>query len=115
VERGAQKARLGLIQKALGGVFEACLAEPAMKYNIEIRPSVEKALRKIRDRQLQQRLDAAFEKLSENPRRPGVEKMSGVENRYRFRVGDYRVIFEIHDKVLLVLILAVGDRKDIYR
>ena len=41
--------------------------------------------------------------------------MSGVPNRYRFRVGDYRIIYEIHDAVLVVLILAIGDRKDIYR
>ena len=86
-----------------------------MNYRIEIRPSVEKTLRKIRDPQLQRRIDAAFGKLSENPRRPGVEKMAGIENRYRFRVGDYRIIFEIHDKILLVLILAIGDRKEIYR
>ena len=86
-----------------------------MSYRIEIRPSVEKSLRKIRDQQLQQRLDAAFEKLSENPRRPGVEKMSGFANRYRFRLGDYRIIFEIHVSALLVLILAIGDRKEIYR
>ena len=86
-----------------------------MSYQIKIRPSVEKTLRKIRDTQLQQRLDAAFEKLSENPRRQGAEKMSGFDNRYRFRVGDYRIVYEIHDAVLLVLILAVGDRKEIYR
>ena len=86
-----------------------------MSYQIKIRPSVEKTLRKIRDAQLQQRLDAAFEKLSENPRRQGAEKMSGFDNRYRFRTGDYRIVYEIHDAVLLVLILAVGDRKEIYR
>ncbi len=85
------------------------------RYRIEIRPSVEKTLRKIRDPRLQQRLDAAFEKLAENPRRPGAEKMSGFGNRYRFRVGDYRIVREIFDAVLLVLILAVGDRKEIYR
>jgi mRNA-degrading endonuclease RelE of RelBE toxin-antitoxin system len=38
-----------------------------------------------------------------------------ARNRYRFRVGDYRIVYEIHDAVLLVLILAVGDRKEIYR
>ena len=85
------------------------------RYRLEIRPSVEKTLRKIRDPQLQQRLDAAFENLAENPRRPGAEKMSGYGNRYRFRVADYRIVCEIHDAVLLVLILAIGDRKEIYR
>jgi mRNA interferase RelE/StbE len=86
-----------------------------MNYKLEIRPSVEKTLRKVRDVQLQQRLNGAFEKLAENPRRPGAEKMSGLDNRYRFRVGAYCVVYEIHDASLLVLILAVGDRKEIYR
>jgi mRNA interferase RelE/StbE len=85
------------------------------RYQLEIRPSVEKTLRKIRDARLQQRLDDAFAKLSENPRRMGAEKMSGFDNRYRFRAGDYRIIYEIHDAVLVVLILAIGDRKEIYR
>jgi len=85
------------------------------RYRLEIRPAVEKTLRKIRDVKLQKRLDDAFNKLAENPRRMGAEKMAGFQNRYRFRVGDYRIIYEIHDAVLLVLILAVGDRKEIYR
>jgi mRNA interferase RelE/StbE len=85
------------------------------RYRLEIRPSVEKTLRKIRDARLQRRLAEAFDKLAENPRRVGAEKLAGVENRYRFRVGDYRIIYEIHDAVLVVLILAVGDRKEIYR
>ena len=85
------------------------------RYRLEIRPSAERDLRKIRDARLRQRLDGALAKLAENPRRMGAEKLSGGENRYRFRVGDYRIIYEIHDTVLLVLILAVGDRKDIYR
>jgi len=76
---------------------------------------LQRTLRKIRDVRLQQKLDDAFNKLSENPRRMGAEKMAGFQNRYRFRTGDYRIIYEIHDAVLMVLILAVGDRKEIYR
>ena len=72
-------------------------------------------MRKIPDARLQQRLSEALDKLAENPRRMGAEKLAGGEARYRFRVGDYRIIYEIHDKVLLVLILALGDRKEIYR
>jgi mRNA interferase RelE/StbE len=84
-------------------------------YRLEIRPSVEKTLRKIRDVQWQRRLDEALGKLAQNPRRMGAEKMVGYKNRYRFRVGDYRIIYEIHDAALLVLILVIGDRKEIYR
>ena len=86
-----------------------------MSYRIEVRPSVEKTLGKIRDPRLRNRIDDAFNKLAENPRRMGAEKLAGPDNRYRFRVGDYRIIYEIHDALLVVLVLAVGDRKDIYR
>ena len=85
------------------------------QYRIEIRPSVEKTLGKLRDQELQQMIAQAFAKLSENPRRPGTEKMSGFNSRYRFRVGGYRIVYEIHDSVLLVLILVVCDRKEVYR
>ncbi len=52
------------------------------RYRLEIRPSVEKTLWKIRDAKLQQRLDDAFDKLAENPRRMGAEKMGGFENQW---------------------------------
>ncbi len=52
--------------------------------------------------------------LSENPRPHGSKKLKGFENSYRIRVGDYRVIYEVHDDVLLVLIMKVGPRRNIY-
>ena len=55
-----------------------------------------------------------IEALSENPRPHGVEKLSGKEGFYRIRVGDYRVIYEIQDDVILVLVLRLGHRSDIY-
>jgi mRNA interferase RelE/StbE len=70
-------------------------------------------LRKIQDAKLQRRLDDAFNKLAENPRRIGAEKMAGFESRHRFHVGDYRIVRETHDSVLLILILTVGDHKEI--
>ena len=85
------------------------------QYRLELRPSVVKTLRKVRDAQLQRRFDDALSKLTENPRRMGAEKMAGYDHRYRFRVGDFRIVYEIHDAILLVVILAVGDRKEIYR
>jgi mRNA interferase RelE/StbE len=69
------------------------------QYRLEIRPSVEKTLGKLRDKELQQRIAQAFEKLSQNPRLPRAEKMSDFNNRYRFRVGDYRIFYELLDAV----------------
>jgi mRNA interferase RelE/StbE len=52
--------------------------------------------------------------LADDPRPPGVRKMRGADRQYRIRVGDYRVIYEIHDDVLLVLVIEVGNRREVY-
>ena len=57
-------------------------------------------------------------RLEENPRPPGVEKMETKEKLYRVYAGpgkNYRVIYQILDEVLLVLVVKVGDRKEVYR
>ena len=51
-----------------------------------------------------------------DPRPNGVEKLAGGDvSRYRVRVGDYRIVYRIDDQVLTVLVLKVGDRKEVYR
>jgi len=55
------------------------------------------------------------EALADEPRPHGVEKMSGEKNAYRVRVGDYRIIYEIHDAVLIVVVVRVGHRREVYR
>ena len=60
------------------------------------------------------RIMEAIERLTENPRPRGSTKMKGTLNKYRIRVGDYRVIYEILDKELVVLIIRVRHRKDAY-
>lgn len=56
-----------------------------------------------------------IESLAGNPRPNGSIKLSGKEDMYRIRVGDYRIIYEVQDKVLLILVLRVGHRRDVYR
>ncbi len=53
--------------------------------------------------------------LSENPSPPGCEKLAGRENRYRVRQGRYRIVYSIEDRVLMVYVVKVGHRKDVYR
>jgi mRNA interferase RelE/StbE len=53
--------------------------------------------------------------LAENPRPEGYLKLKGTQNQYRIRIGDYRVRYEILDQRLIVLVIAVAHRKDIYR
>ncbi|HLG40988.1 MAG TPA: type II toxin-antitoxin system RelE/ParE family toxin [Chitinophagaceae bacterium] len=52
--------------------------------------------------------------LSENPRPAGCKKLKGQKNAWRIRIGDYRVIYEIEDEQLRILVIAIGHRKDIY-
>jgi mRNA interferase RelE/StbE len=84
-----------------------------MAYFLKYRPAALRQLKKL-DTKNQGRLKPKINGLSENPRPHGYIKLKGFENRYRIRVGDYRVIYEIHEDVLLVLIMRVGPRRDIY-
>ena len=52
--------------------------------------------------------------LASMPRPAGCKKLKGYKNAYRKRTGDYRIIYEVEDKVLRILVIAVGHRKDIY-
>lgn len=53
--------------------------------------------------------------LSLNPRPRGVKKLEGERELYRLRSGDYRIIYRVEDRVLLVLVIAIGHRREIYR
>jgi mRNA interferase RelE/StbE len=66
-------------------------------------------------RDILRRIDAAIIALARNPRPPGAKKLRAQDDRYRIRVGDYRVIYEVDDAQLLILIVDVGHRKDVYR
>lgn len=65
--------------------------------------------------QEQQRLKTKIDKLAINPRPTGVVKLSGEENLYRIRVGNYRAIYSIKDNQLLILVIKIGHRRDVYR
>lgn len=82
-------------------------------YSLRFKRSVAKDLRKISAPDVARVLERIRE-LAGNPRPPGCEKLSAQE-RYRIRVGRYRIVYEIRDRELLVLIVKVADRKDVYR
>ena len=84
-----------------------------MTYGIEILRSAQKQLARI-DRHDHQRIFDAIRALADNPRPPGCKKLSG-RPAWRIRIGPYRVIYEVHDDRLIVLVVAIGDRKEIYR
>jgi len=85
-----------------------------MAYNVVIKPQPEKALAQISDPH-RRRIRVAIDNLSRSPRPTGCIKLSGVKNGYRIRVGSYRVIYEIVDRVLIVYVVRIADRKNAYR
>ena len=85
-----------------------------MTYRIEVTPAAARQLRKL-DPHARRRVQAAVELLAQEPRPSGAKKLVGGDRDWRVRTGDYRIVYEVHDEVLLVLVLAVGHRRDIYR
>jgi len=83
-------------------------------YRIEIQRSAAKVLKKIPDhdrRRIIKRIDTLAEQL------PNIEetKLKGDNPFHRIRVDDYRIVYEIHEDVLVILIVKIGHRKDVYR
>ena len=66
-------------------------------------------------KQVQRRITSKIDSLRQSPRPPGVEKLTDRTNQYRVRVGDYRIIYQIEDQRLIILVLHIGDRKEVYR
>jgi mRNA interferase RelE/StbE len=85
-----------------------------LKYRIDFKSSAAKALRKI-SKSDQKRIADKIDGLSENLPDPATTKMKRDNPFHRIRVGDYRIIYEIHEDILLIVILKIGHRKDVYR
>lgn len=84
-----------------------------MSYLVVIPPKVRRQLDRIPVPAVR-RVTAAIESLADDPRPPGCLKMQG-QSDYRIRVGEYRIIYEIKDRVLTVQVIKVGHRRDVYR
>jgi len=82
-------------------------------YTVIIEKPVIKYIEKLPEN-VYKRIKAAILSLEENPRPQGVEKLTN-RDAYRIRVGDYRIIYTIKDKILLVTVIDAGHRRDIYK
>lgn len=85
-----------------------------MTYRITLAPSAPRQLGKL-DPQARRRIQAALELLATEPRPPAATRLVGGSGEWRVRTGDYRIIYEIKDDQLLVLVLRVNHRREIYR
>ncbi len=82
-------------------------------YRVEIKRSAQREIQKLPSPDLK-RVVAKIQQLALNPRMPDCKKLSSLE-QYRVRVGQYRILYEIHDDVLLVTVVKVANRKEVYR
>ena len=82
------------------------------EYRIELRPAAVRALRKL-DPPIRRRVHGAIALLAQDPRPPAARALKG-RPALRVRVGDYRIIYTVQDDVLLVVVVTLGHRRDIY-
>ena len=83
-------------------------------YSVEISATAEKQLKKI-SRKDQISVLKRMQELGKEPRPNRSRKLRGIENVYRVRVGSYRILYSIEDKHLIIIILKVGHRRDVYQ
>ena len=84
-----------------------------MKFQVILPRSVQKELNHMPD-DIAKRILTRLAELETNPRPPDVKKLKG-RSAWRIRVGDYRVIYEIHDRALQIIVITVGHRREVYR
>lgn len=85
-----------------------------MAYSILLAPPAERQLKALAE-PAQNRIVKRLRTLKDNPRPQGVKTLAGEEDLYRIREGDYRIVYTIQDKKLIVLVVKIGDRKEVYR
>jgi mRNA interferase RelE/StbE len=83
-----------------------------VSYRIELRPAAVRALKKL-DPQVRRRVQGAITLLAEDPRPPAARPLRGRPG-LRVRVGDYRIIYTVADDVLLIVVVTLGHRRDVY-
>ena len=85
-----------------------------MVYRVELRPAALRDIKRL-PLEIQRRIRPAVDRLATDPRPPGVDKLAAQVNRYRIRVRDYRIVYEIRDAVLLIMVFRIAHRREVYR
>ena len=85
-----------------------------MAYAVEFAPSAEREFRKLA-REIQLRLRPRIDALAADPRAAGAKKLKGRDDLWRIRAGDYRIVYEIRDRLLVVLVIRIAHRREVYR
>jgi mRNA interferase RelE/StbE len=85
-----------------------------MAYTVEFSPGAARDFRKLA-RAIQLRLRFRIDALADQPRPSGAKKLKGSDELWRIRVGDHRIVYEVRDRILLVLVVRVAHRREAYR
>jgi mRNA interferase RelE/StbE len=85
-----------------------------MTCRIELTPAAARAVRKL-PADVRRRVARKIDALASDPRPADSTKLEGEDGLYRVRTGDYRIIYAVHDEVLLVVVVRIGHRRDIYK
>jgi mRNA interferase RelE/StbE len=85
-----------------------------MAHRIEVSPAAARQLKKI-DRRVLPQIAAKIDALATEPRPHGCEKLSGYDDLYRVRVGDYRIVYGVEDQLVLIVVLKVANRAEVYQ
>jgi mRNA interferase RelE/StbE len=85
-----------------------------MKYTVIISRASQKVINRF-DGDMHARIIRKLETIEDNPRPVGIEKLAGPDNLYRVRVGDWRIVYAIQDRNLVVLVVKVAHRREVYR
>jgi len=85
------------------------------RYRVVIKPSAAREILDVGKKSDRRRIVGRILSLAENPRPIGCEKLAGHEDRYRVRVGSYRIVYSINDREASVCVVKVGHRRDVYK
>ncbi|MGI8642040.1 MAG: type II toxin-antitoxin system RelE family toxin [Pyrinomonadaceae bacterium] len=85
-----------------------------MKYQVDFKPSAARELRKL-PKDIAKRISKKIDSLADNPFPYGYTEMKGSQNYYRVKVGDYRIIYTVEHGEILILVVSIGHRREIYR
>ncbi len=84
------------------------------RYRVDIARRAVKVIARL-PRPDQQRIRAAVDLLGDEPRPPGCTKLAGEDSVYRVRIGDYRILYEVFDARLVIHVVRIGHRREVYR
>jgi mRNA interferase RelE/StbE len=91
------------------------LSSAAESYKLQIKESAAKELESLGNKKDRGRMAARIAALANDPRPQGSEKLAGEQNKYRVRQGNFRIVYSVDDRNRIVLIVKIGDRKEVYR